>query len=255
MSTHVSLRGRDVRRGHVLAGCLALAAVLAGCSTSGSTSPSASGPTTPAPTSESPSPTDTASPSETSESASPTSDSATPSDTSTTSASATASSSPATTTVLTFQVTGCDGCTLVLARAPTPTNQKQLGSATVRNGTATISLRTRDTVAMSIQVVHPQHYGAGNAAPVVVMNYGAVGVSLTPDQARAQRVGYYCWAGTTKAAATLRLRTALSGPFPAPDYWALAVYADPALPSWPGEQPHQTFHGALGTQDLPYCHD
>lgn len=138
------------------------------------------------------------------------------------------------TTVITLRVTGCDGCTI----QPFSVLQRKVGAQPfvdwngkklkVRDGVVRFTIPTDYTDGMSLQVTAPWERGSVNYVPMATLSRNS-----------------FCWAGTTKPSATVRLtvkRLATDG-FPG----GTAVIPNAYLSSLP--QPKVV----PGHQDLPYC--
>ncbi len=185
-------------------------------------------------------------------------------------ASASAEGTPATsaraavrTTSLTLTVRGCDGCTIQPVRAGnTSTTPVWRGKTKkVRNGAVHWTVSMRHTVGMSFDISDPTAVNVGAIPDVVVAYRGlAVGDRVPAGVARHKKSASGCWAGTRKAAITLRVRverfrTASAFP-PLVQGYSIRPYlvrtrAHLRLAS--GMMYGPTFHGAIGNQDAYFC--
>lgn len=156
------------------------------------------------------------------------------------------------TTTITFNVTGCDGCTIWPVQwVDTSEDPWQGDKVTVVNGAATVTVPTAQTKGMSFNFSAPWAVEQ-NALQNIVMQYKGLAVGSTPTRAQAldSKKASGCWAGVTTAAVTLgvqvnRVRmtafpaSAGKGPYP-------VVYAAPTAAALKIFEP--TYKGGIGNQ-------
>ena len=158
-------------------------------------------------------------------------------------------------TAVTVRVTNCGGCQVTAA------SFKQIGGPvwtskahTVRDGRVTFYPPTARTSGLEFFVSDPKAVNLG-AVPVAVLRYAGktAGQAVTPRQARTGKNGFSCWAGTSRAKATLELtvdRYAATGLGGETGY-SIRAYADPTLRTVGSSYP--LVKGMLGAQDVPPC--
>jgi len=167
------------------------------------------------------------------------------------------------TTSLTLVVHGCDGCTIqpvrALSSATIPVWRGK--TKTVRNGSVHWTVSVRHTVGMSFDISDPAAVNIGAIPDIVVAYHGlAVGDRVPAGVAKHKKRANGCWAGTHKAAITLRVRVerfAASSAFPPPTQgFSIRPYfvrTRAHLLIATGREFDRTFHGAIGNQDAYFC--
>lgn len=186
------------------------------------------------------------------------------------SASASAHETPATsgrsavgTTSLTLKVRGCDGCTIQPVRAGTTATTPVWRGRTkkVRNGVVHWTVSMRHTVGMSFDIGDPHAVNVGAMPDIVVAYRGlTVGERVLAGVARHKKRANGCWAGTRRAATTLRVRverfrTTSAFP-PLVQGYSIRPYfvrTRAHLRLGSGTMYGPTFHGAIGNQDAYFC--
>lgn len=158
-------------------------------------------------------------------------------------------------TDLTLEVTGCNGCHLRLTQALNGRQKVwQSRQKTVHHGTVAWRVPTSRTHGMSITIDAPWDGGAGYV-PVVVFRYAGkkVGQPVSDAYARKRKRASACWAGTTRSAATLKIRVVHAhGTNPPGDPIRTPRAYTVRTQRW--ETPmDRAWHGISGTQDAVYC--
>src|SRR4051794_22251784 len=167
------------------------------------------------------------------------------------------------TTSLTLLVHGCGGCTIQPVRAgdtaTTPVWRGRMKK--VRKGSVNWKVSIRHTIGMSFDITDPNAVNVGAIPDIVVAYRGlAVGDRVPAGAAAHKKRANGCWAGTHKAAITLRVRVErfrATSAFPPPvKGFSIRPYfvrtrAHLRLAS--GTAYGRTFHGAIGNQDAYFC--
>jgi hypothetical protein len=167
------------------------------------------------------------------------------------------------TTSLTLMVHGCDGCTVQPVRAGITATTPVWRARTkkVRGGSVHWTVSVRHTVGMSFDISDPNAVNVGAMPDIVVAYRGlAVGDRVLAGVARHKKRANGCWAGTQKAAITLRVRVErfrTTSAFPPPvkgfSIRPYFVKTRAHLRIATGMEYDQTFHGAIGNQDAYFC--
>jgi hypothetical protein len=163
-------------------------------------------------------------------------------------------------TTVTFNVVGCEGCTISSWLPIVTSDGGPSAQAKVANGVATLQIPTAQTTGASFQI-DPVKDPFMNAVTLIVFQYKGAkpGSVITKAQAKTYRRGSACWAGTTDDTANIRVRVrqvwgpafdplAKNPPKRAlqPLAWVVPTQQS-AAPYWP------LFKGALQAQDTPAC--
>lgn len=138
------------------------------------------------------------------------------------------------TTVVTLKVARCNGCIVQPVWYPSASEYQDFwkGRAkTVRDGVVRFTVSRSHTVGLHFRIRDPRAVRT-KGRPVVVIRYEGhrVGHDVTATQARTGTVGWHCWAGTTRAAATLRInvnRWASHDYYDGTPGYKIRAYADP----------------------------
>ena len=158
----------------------------------------------------------------------------------------------ASTTTITFNVTGCNGCTITPVQWVDMSAEPWQGDpVTIVNGVATATVPTANTKGMSFNFSAPwavQQNGLQN----IVLQYKGAAVGSTPTRAQAldSKKASGCWAGVASGDATLDLRVSRvritgfpesvgKGPYP-------VVFAAPTASALKIFEP--TYKGGIGNQ-------
>lgn len=164
------------------------------------------------------------------------------------------------TTLITFRIPGCDGCTVqggqVADAYGTPYDTDRV---TVRNGTARMVVDTDRTRGMTFFLDVPWRVMI-NAEPLIAFQYKGIpaGSSPTKSEVLASNKGSGCWSGTTSAAVTLDV-TLRSTRVPAFDpevtdpgtTRAPLAWVTPMQKALPPFEP--LYEGVLAAQDYTLC--
>jgi len=163
-------------------------------------------------------------------------------------------------TTVTFNVVGCEGCTISSWLPIVTSDGGPSAQAKVANGVATLQIPTAQTTGASFQI-DPVKDPFMNAVTLIVFQYKGAkpGSVITKAQAKTYRRGSACWAGTTDDTANIRVMVrqvwgpafdplAKNPPKRAlqPLAWVVPTKQS-AAPYWP------LFKGALQAQDTPAC--
>lgn len=170
-------------------------------------------------------------------------------------------------TDLAIRVTDCNGCKVTAVRSVHPgwdaidDSMTWRKSAKVRKGVARLAVPTATTRGLSFEL-DAGKYDGGGSVPMVALHYA--------DKPVGSRVGWfasaqgkrasYCWAGTDKPRATLKVRTQRSVdrtvPVSAPGRYVIRAWASPTQPTLRDDlNMDRTNKGGLGIQQGPYCFD
>lgn len=159
------------------------------------------------------------------------------------------------TTRIRLRVRSCAHCPVMLMQAvPEPDGHVwRTRQHRVRDGWVAFTVPTRRTVGMSIDL--DPRWSKFEAHTNVVIRYAhaRVGQRIDVATARHKRRAEGCWAGTTAAKVTLRVRVVK---FPFTDYAGNKGYAPRAwlVRTHAGVPPMvRTTEGAIGNQDAFYC--
>ena len=163
-------------------------------------------------------------------------------------------------TTVTLVVAGCDGCTVGMQRAintnstitphrPTYWNGRK---AKVTAGRVTFSVPSAYTAGMTFTISTPWEGGTGFVANIVLGDSTTGGKPVSVTKAKSRKMATACWAGTSSATATIRVRVTrvtvegYNEPATAPLAWA--------SPTVPTVGPlDKTFSGTMGNQEAYYC--
>lgn len=167
---------------------------------------------------------------------------------------ATAGAPTPATTALTVKVATCDGCEIRLYQAVRGrTHVWQSRAAVVRGAVVTFQVPTARTHGLSMSVRAPWEGSTGFVTMAVVRYAGeAAGHPVTFARTHTKHRGSGCWAGTSKARATLplRVRRVTVNGNAGPTAGTIAWFGT-SRSSWAPME--RTFQGVLGAQDVLFC--
>lgn len=160
-------------------------------------------------------------------------------------------------TTITFNVTGCEGCTIqAMQYSKQQTKTYQSDPTKVKNGVATIGVPTARTKGMYFSIVTPK-VPRINALPLITVQYkgAAPGTTVTKAKAKASKSASACWAGTTAGTATLSVtvKRVVMESFPDASKKTSVplAYFQPSVKAYGGF--NEPFKGVVATQDVWVC--
>lgn len=178
-----------------------------------------------------------------------------------------ASPAVADTTEIAIRMSGCNGCNVTAVHSvhtgwdAIDDSDDWRKSAKVRKGVARLTVPTSRTRGLSFEL-DAGKYDGGGSVPMLVLHYAgkAVGSKVGWYASAQGKRASYCWAGTDKPRATLRIRTQRSVnqsvPRVAPGRYVIRAWASPTQPTLRDDlNMSRTSKGGLGIQQGPYCFD
>ncbi|MEZ5186631.1 MAG: hypothetical protein R2720_12875 [Candidatus Nanopelagicales bacterium] len=170
-------------------------------------------------------------------------------------------------TNLTIRVRGCSGCSVTAVHSVHPSWDSiddsviWRKSVKVRKGVARLTVPTGRTRGLAFEL-YAGKYDGGGSVTMVALRYAGKRVGSRVGwfaSARGKR-GSYCWAGTDRSRATLKVRTQRSidrsVPRGAPGRYLIRAWASPMQPTLRDDlNMAPTNDGGLGIQQGPYCFD